>query len=185
MIGLPRLALTSALAGALAACGGSLVNYSYVSDNYHPYELSYSARKGGMLTEITGNPFPTDKAALDRTVTKNLEDSHFGPKLSFFTEPPGEYRSPYRVVVLFNPAPHANGSKLCSRTDRPQAEWGQEIKVLASYCSSDSRINTTAGSLAGATGPDDPAFQQLMRQVSLNLFPPAPNNRGDRDSAFF
>lgn len=182
---LARLALTCALTGTLAACGASLINYSYVSDNYQPYELSYAAGKGGMLTEVFGNPFPTGKAALDRSVTRNLEESHFGPELPFFTAAPGEYRSPYRVVVLFNPAPHANGAKLCSRTDRPQGEWGQAVGVLASFCASDSRITTAAGSLAGATSPDDPAFQQLMRQVALNLFPPRSNNRSDRDAEFF
>ncbi len=181
MTKLPRLALGLTLAGALAACGGSFINYSYVSDNYRPYELSYAAGKGGMLTEITGNPFAANKAALDRTVTKNLEDSHFGPDLPFFTEPRAENTSPYRVVVLFNPAPNANGVKLCSKAERPQGEWGKAVGVLASFCSSESRISTASGSLAGASGPDDPAFQQLMRQVALNLFPPRSNNQNDRD----
>ncbi len=181
-----RLALTCALAGMLAACsGGSLINYSYVSDNYQPYELSYAAGKGGMLTEVVGNPFASGKEALDRRVTKSFEESHFGPELPFFTKAPGEYRSPYRVVVLFNPAPHANGAQLCSRPDRPQGPWGQAIGVLASFCASDSRITTAAGSLAGASGPDDPAFQQLMRQVALNLFPPRSNNQNDREVEFF
>lgn len=185
MTRLPRLALSVALAGTLAACGGSLINYSYVSDNYQPYELSYAAGRGGMLTEVVGNPFAADKAALDRSVTRNLEESHFGPELPFFTEAPEGFRSSYRVVVLFNPAPHANGAKLCRDAERPQGEWGQAVGVLASFCSSDSRITTASGSLAGAAGPEDPAFQQLMRQVALNLFPPRSNNQNDRDDILF
>jgi len=172
MTRLARLALTCALAGTAAACGKSVIDYSYVSDNYRPFELAYAAGKGGMLTEVVGNPFPTGKEALDLRVTKSFEDSHFGPELPFFTEAPDGYTSPYRVVVLFNPAPSANGVKLCSQADRPQGEWGQAVGVIASFCASESRITSVAGSLPGATGPDDPAFQQLMRQVGLNLFPP-------------
>ncbi len=111
------------LAAGLAACSGApVIAYTYVSDNYRPQDLGYAAARGGMLTEVTGNPFDAPKAALDNTVTTVMEKAHFGPELAFFTEPPEGYSSAYRVVVLFNPAPGANGAKLCSSPDRPQEE---------------------------------------------------------------
>lgn len=180
MAPLSRCAAVGVMASALAACSGSVVNYNYVSENYSPYELSYSAGRGGMLTEVTGNPFDAPKASLDRRVTKSLEDHHFGPELPFFTEPPEGFSSTYRVVVLFNPAPNANGAKLCSHPERPQSERVEGVGLLASYCASGSRITTVAASLRDARGPDDPAFTNLMRQVSLNLFPPQSPSKNDR-----
>jgi hypothetical protein len=185
MAGLQRIALTGAMAGAVAACAGGLINFSHVSDGYRPELLSYVAGTGGILTEVSGNPFEAPKAALERRVTESFEASHFGPDFPFFTEAPTGYRSPYRVVVLFSPAPHANGERLCSRPDRPRAPAAKgAVRVLASLCSSDSRISTAAGSLAGVNGPDDPAFGRLMRQVSLNLFPSRSPDRNDRDAFF-
>ena len=173
------------LSAGLAACSDApVIAYSYVSDSYRPQELSYAAARGGMLTEITGNPFDAPKAALDSRVTETMEQAHFGPELDFFTEPPEGYSSAYRVVVLFNPAPGANGAKLCSDPARPQAKRDGSVGVLASLCSTDTRINTASGSLAGAPGPDDPAFQDFLRQLSLQLFPPQFQNQNDRDSDF-
>ena len=175
------------MAAGLAACGGApTIAYTYTSDNYSPRDLGYAAARGGMLTEVTGNPFDAPKAALDERVTRTMEESHFGPELDFFTEPPEGYSSAYRVVVLFNPAPGANGAKLCSSPARPQAQREGSVGVLASLCSTDTRINTAGGSLAGATGPDDPAFQHFMRQLSLELFPPqSPFGRDPSDFTIF
>ena len=177
--------LGSALAAGLAACAGTpSIGYTYISDNYRPQDLGYAAARGGMLTEVTGNPFDAPKAALDSRVTETMEQAHFGPELDFFTEPPEGYSSAYRVVVLFNPAPGANGAKLCSDPARPQAKRDGSVGVLASLCSTDTRINTASGSLAGATGPDDPAFQDFLRQLSLQLFPPRFHDQNDWDSDF-
>ena len=169
-----------------AACSGApVISHTYVSDHYRPQELSYAAARGGMLTEVTGNPFDAPKAALDSTVTKAMEEAHFGPELDFFTVPPEGYSSAYRVVVLFNPARNANGVKLCSSPDRPRENRQGSLGVLASLCSSDTRINTAGGSLTGATGPDDPVFERFMRQLSLELFPSQNPFGGDPSAVTF
>ena len=187
MVRFAAISLGLLLAAGLAACSDApVIAYTYVSGNYSPRDLSYAAARGGMLTEVTGNPFDAPKAALDSTVTDSMEQAHFGPELAFFTEPPEGYSSAYRVVVLFNPARNANGAKLCSSPDRPQEERQGSVGVLASLCSTDTRINTAGGSLAGATGPDDPAFAHFMRQLSLELFPlQSPFGRDPGEVSFF
>ena len=182
------LALGAVLAGGLAACAGNpQIAYTYVSDAYTPSFLSYAAKRGGMLTEVAGNPFQTDKASLDRQVTDSFETSHFGPELPFFTEPPEDFRSSYKVVVLFNAAPYANAARLCSDPERPQRtaeQYGATVYVLAAFCSSETRITSAGGSLTGAKGPDDPAFRRFMGQLSLQLFPPRAPDGNDRGRGF-
>lgn len=173
----------TAAALLLAGCAGQpVVHSAYLADDYETEVLSYAAKQGGMLTEITGNPFAGDGAALSREVTGAFEAAHFGADLPFFTEVPEGYRSPYKVVVLFNPAPGVGAPAVCAGSDRPVLPPDGRITVLAVFCSAEQRVNSAYGSLRGATGPDDPAFGQLMRQISLQIFPPQePRERRDGD----
>lgn len=173
--------LSVAAAALLAGCAGQpIVHSAYLADDYEKEVLNYAAKQGGMLTEITGNPFAADSAALSREVTVAFEEAHFGVDLPFFTEAPEDYRSPYKVVVLFNPAPGVGAPAVCAGSDRPVLPPEGRIKVLAVFCSAEQRVNSAYGSLAGATGPDDPAFGALMRQISLSIFPPQePRDRRD------
>lgn len=175
-----------ALAVLLPACSQtSLLNHSYLSDNYSPYLLNYAAKRGGMVTEIIGNPFDGSKDMIEQSVTQSFEDHHFGPELDFVATPTaqatGEGREAYRVVVLFNPAPNANSAKLCSDPGRPQAPASDRVSVLAAFCTTDTRVSSAAGSVGGVSSPDDPAFRKLMEQVALELFPPRSPNRADRE----
>ena len=177
---LPRLVPVLLAAGFLAACAGTpVINYSYTAEHYEPELLGYPASRGGLYTEVVGNPFEADKAALDTRVTEAFEAAHFGPDLDFVTQqPPGH--SGYRVVVLFDPAPHANAARLCSSPDRPQSSRAPgEVGVMASFCLSDSRLTSAVGRIDGAKGPNDPALGRLLAQVGLALFPPAPGPRDD------
>jgi hypothetical protein len=167
-------------AAFLAGCAGSpVISHSYVADNYAPETLNYPASRGGLYTEVVGNPFEAEKDLLDSRVTEAFETAHFGPRLDFVTEqPPGH--SGYRVVVLFDPAPQANAARLCSSPERPRASRAPgEVGVMASFCLSDSRLTSAVGRIDGAKGPNDPALGRLLAQVGLALFPPAPGPRDD------
>lgn len=178
-----NIALAAGLAALLAGCAQSAsVPHTYVDGAYRPSYLGYAASRGGMMTEVVGNPFAAPKPALDAAVTETLQASHFGPELPFFTEPPEGYSSYYRVVVLLNPAPGAAPSRLCEQPAQPQSPAGGRVGVLAAFCNGPYRITSAGGSIAAAQGPDDPAFRGLLRQVAVLLFPPRPDDqRNDRD----
>jgi hypothetical protein len=174
------------VAALLAGCAQSAsIPHSYVDGAYRPSYLGYAAGRGGMMTEVVGNPFAAPKPALDAVVTEILETSHFGPELPFFTEPPADFRSDYRVVVLLNPAPAAAPSRLCEQPAQPQNPRGGRVGVLAAFCNGPYRITSAGGSIAGAQGPDDPDFRSLMRQVAVLLFPPQPADQRGRDRGIF
>lgn len=181
---LPTVSLAlSAL--ALTACintGGTVLQPAYISGAYQLDMLNYAASRGGMLTEVVGNPFQAPKHEIDQTVTASMAKSHFGPDLPFVTSVPAENTSPYRVVMLFNPAPNARADSICENSAQPTAAQPGEVSVMAAFCSSDDRVTSTVGSVSGVTSPKDPAFQNLVRQVTIALFPPKnPDRRNDRD----
>ncbi len=183
--------LAAGAALMLNACADmAVLDNSYVSDAYNPYLLSYAAKRGGMMTEIVGNPFDAPKEEVDRLVTETFRDNHFGPELDFIATPSGvatgDNREAFRVVVLFNPAAYANPARLCELPARPQEPVPDRVAVLAAFCSTDTRVTSAAGSVTGVSSPEDPAFERLIRQLSLELFPPrSPNSRGDRGGGDF
>lgn len=157
----------------LAACsGGATLPHHYVYEGYRPIYLNYAAGRGGMPTEVVGNPFETPKPQFDAQVAEILENHHFGPELPFLTETPEGFSSVYHVVVVFDPPIGTAPSRICADPNVQAAPRPGEVGVLAAFCQNDRRITSAGGHVAGAENPDDPRFQALMRQVATLLFPP-------------
>ena len=179
-------AASLAALGLLTACAGTpTVLPSSISAGYSPDILNYSAGKGGMLTEVIGNPFDASKAELEAAVVETAEGSHFGQDVPFFTRPPEGYNSPYRVVFAMNPAPGTSAYTLCRGEAQTRLRQPSESdKVSAALCAREVVITSVRGSVAGPQGPRDPAFLHLISQLTLALFPPdSPETRG-RQSNF-
>ena len=53
-----------------------------------------------------------------------MTGSHFGPPVDFLTAPPEDFRSPYRIVLVFDSAHGYTEKKLCSEGRSLQPERG-------------------------------------------------------------
>lgn len=181
-----RLALPFAALFVLAACAGSTsVLPRTVTSGYTPDILNYSAGKGGMLTEVIGNPFAAPKAELDAAVVETAQVSHFGQKIPFFTQAPADYTSPYRVVYAMNPGPNTNGYTLCAgKAESVRRQPKDSDRVYAALCAREVVITAVDGSVAGPLGPRDPAFVQLIAQLTQALFPTSAIERRGRGGRF-
>lgn len=184
MTTLARLSIALAAASLTACTGHPIISNAHVEEYYEQRMLAYPASRGGMYTEVTGNPFQTEQAALNREVTEAFEEAHFGPQLTFFTEKPSDGAPGFRTVVLFNAARTGNAKNLCTRPDRPQETYREgKVRVMAALCNGDTRLTSATGLVTGATAPDDPAVRRLLRQLGLSLFPPAPGVLGDENDS--
>lgn len=174
------------LSAMLAACAGTpTVQPASITGTYTPRLLNYVAGKGGMLTEVIGNPFNAPKEEVDRVVLATMERSHFGPRFPFFTEAPADYTSPYRVVVALDPARSTSPYTLCAGgVETRQRAPTESNRVEAAFCAREQVITSTSGVVAGPLGPRDPAFVNLIEQISLALFPPHDTERNSRDDFF-
>ena len=181
-----RWIATAGAAILIAGCAETAtLPHHFVYDGYRTSYLNYAAGRGGLLTEVVGNPFQAPKTAVDDAVTETFGQRGFGPKLDFFTVPPEGYSSAYRVVVLFDPADGVAPSRLCRDPFQPQVQRPVErpgkVGVVAAFCQNDRRITPAGGSIDGAGGPDDPAFRKLMSQVAALLFPSRPGDRSPNE----
>lgn len=172
-IAMPAIATTLA-AALLVGCGGqtTVVQPTYRT-SYDPAMLTYAASKGGMRVDIVGTPFAGVDGDLARTVTERLSGSVPGVAMPFFTQPPSDYTSPYRVVMLFDPAPGANLSDICTEASaQPTAATPGRVKVSAALCSTEQTITRVSGRVHNVESPGDRGFGDLVAQIGRGLFLP-------------
>ncbi|MEM7226814.1 MAG: hypothetical protein AAF495_27835 [Pseudomonadota bacterium] len=172
--------LAVALFGTLAAgCSGPTTVSGVIDSAYTPELINYAAGSGGMPVTVVGNPFPVPKAELDKIITSTMEVSYFGQRMPFFTERPPEFRSPYYIVLIFNPQLGVNNQALCVNPNQPTAVEPGRLRMMGVLCSSDRRLTSTTGGVAALDDPSAPAFRQLIAQMTYELLPPY-TERNDR-----
>ena len=175
------------LGGAVTACTSTDVVLSPTNfyGAYTPTVLNYSAARGGMLVEVVGNPFDAPKGDLEQAITSAMSGSHFGPHVDFMTTTPEDFRSPYRVVLVFDSARGYTESKLCRESRSIQPEAGETVRVHAALCAAESPLTGVSGRVSDVSAPDDPKFARLMAQITTNLLPPRNPDRRDGDNGEF
>lgn len=175
------------LAGAATACTSTDIVLSPTSfyGAYTPTVLNSAATTGGMLVEVIGNPFDASKSDLERSITGAMAGSHFGPHVDFVTTPPEGFSSPYRIVMVFDSAQGYTQIKLCGQTDSIAPGHAESVRVHTALCAADKPLTGLSGRVSDVTGPDDPKFQQLISQMTINLLPPFNPDRRGGDRGLF
>ncbi|SMF24261.1 hypothetical protein SAMN06265365_108107 [Tistlia consotensis] len=179
------LALATLSVLGLAGCSsGPVSGPAYVYDAYDLSVLNGPAANGGMAAYLSGEPFPGQEAALKRVVDRVLTDHRFGARFPVTTDPsPALKKAAYKVVLVFDPPVKWDEYAVCKNGELPKSmgRQGEGITVLAIFCEGFRRMTSTQGYVPAATSPDDPRFVALMKQITLDLFPPI-RPTGDRNS---
>jgi hypothetical protein len=175
-----KLLIVFALLSA-TACSANTVVLSPTSfyAAYTPTILNYAATRGGILVDVTGNPFDAPQEDLEQAITQSMTGSHFGPRVGFLTTPPEDFVVPYRVVMVFDAAQNHTDLKLCRFDHGIDPQAGEKVRVHAALCAKESPLTAVSGQVAEASGPGDPRFHQLIRQITVNLLPPFNPDRRD------
>ncbi len=172
MAKLSHIAAAAVLGAALTACtaGGIIVQPPTIG-SYDPEMLGYAASRGALLTQVVGNPFGLPQQEVEAAVVDSMVGIRFGPRVKFSTRVSAAQASPYRVVVLLNPAPGAQVGRLCSDFTQPTAAVSDKLRAMAAFCSDDTVVTSVTGLVFGVRGPKDPAFRGLIRGMVGELFP--------------
>ncbi len=179
--------LISVLWAAAPACATSDVVIAPTSyyPGYTPTVLNYAATRGGMLTQVRGNPFEqATEEQLGSEIARVMASSHFGPRSPFITTAPDDFASPYRVVVVFDPAQTVSSYKVCDgRYDAAAARRDGTVRAHAVLCANEKPLTAVSGQARNVETPGDANFRQLIGQMSILLFPPRdPNRDSNRDA---
>lgn len=176
-----RFVASVALISGLAACAGDVRTHNEYFGSWDPATVDYMAGEGAVLTEVKGNPFNAPKTEVEQAVTSAMYKAHFGSPVPFVTEVPADHRSPYRVVILFNPDRSVNPARLCREDVAAGSGTPGEVRLLAAVCARDYRETSVAGRASNVSGPQDPKFRQLVRAMTSRLLPR--ENQQNRDDS--
>ena len=158
---------------ALSACDSVVVYGPVQTKSPVPQSmLALAAEKGAIVTRIRGNPFSIPDARLSELVRGYMQGAHFGPAARFDAAASDATVEPYKVMVVFNPAPEADYDNLC-RGDTKLSGKGSSgsITVAMAFCFGSDRISGTWGTVRGVTGPDDAKFRALIERTTVTLVP--------------
>ncbi len=186
MMAMVRKLLLALVLLSATACSTNTVVLSPTSfyAAYTPTVLNYAATHGGILTEVTGNPFDAPQEDLEQAITQSMSGSHFGPRVAFVTTPPEAFSSPYRVVLVFDAAQNHTDLKLCRFDHGIAPQTGDKVRVHAALCANESPLTAVSGEVGEASDPGDPRFRQLIRQITVNLLPPFNPDRSSGRGTF-
>lgn len=178
-----RIAVGLVCLVGLAGCGtaGVQVNPRYMG-SYTTDDVRYAAKEG-VRAEIVGSPFAAEaQDQLEAVITESIARDHFGPTLPVYTEPPEDFISPYRVVMVFNPT--SRSYPLCENTPEAGPADGA-VYVAAAFCASDRSLTEVKGSAVDVQGPNDARFRRLISTMTVELFPPFDKRDQDDNDADF
>jgi len=166
--------LAAALIGLalLGGCDGVIVYEPIYAQMYSNGSFEYAARNGVIKTEVVGDPFGGSPNFAER-VADYLYGATRSVPVKFALQPDGRGSAPYHVVMVFNAPAGATSDQACAQRVTPTAgRTSDTIQVLAAFCSGDLAVSEAGGRAGGITGPDDPKFRSLVRQVAYSLIPP-------------
>jgi hypothetical protein len=167
---LRALALLAAGLGLSSCADTSTIHYSYYNSAYTTSHVDLAAASGQSLAVIRSNPFPEDID--NRGVVAAMQGRNFGQKMYFAQVERPDDKYGYKVILDFSG--QRGGYDQCAQPPSPAAQTKAtgEISVLATFCVGDLLLTDALGSTGGATGPDDPRFQQLIGDIMVALTPP-------------
>lgn len=173
------LAITAIL---LAACQGTTSSRGTYAPGYQVSDLSLAARNNGVPLTLTGNPLGMSDAEATVATIERFSVPGWAPQVSF--RPREAQDGGYGVVLIFDPPADTTPLQACGvqfgRTleHAPQRDGH---RVVAAFCNG-GPMSSMRASFGPVTGPDDPAYRDLLSQISLTLFPaynPEMRDRGD------
>ncbi len=125
-----------------------------------------------LWVEVRGEPFGAQAEGVDETITASMKKAYLWNPVAEFTTDPDEAlgRSP-KIVMTFNGAIGISSRSQCEdRSEGGEPLPRGQLRVIATLCSRGDAFANIRGSLAQTSGPADPYFSELIRQITNNMF---------------
>lgn len=171
---------------ALSACAGTAaVNRGDYTPGYQVSDLIHAGRDEGVPLTVLGDPFGTGDAAATAATAERMRVPGWAPQVDFRPRRDGD--SSWGVVLAFDPPLSASPRQVCSAqytgelttrsAPNPESDEG---RLIAAFCNG-GPLSSTRATVPTLSGANDPAFRELLSQISLTLFPPYNPDMRDSD----
>lgn len=164
----------------LGACNAVLIGTEDVSQNYRRNEINLvGTRENQLRVNVAGNPFAVSDEAFVAEVVGSMTGRTQGLAINFSANPEREYsggRFRHNVRMVFDPLPGVNSIGLCrleslDGVSNSSPDPSSRLRVMGALCQGDLTLTRATGTVARMQNPSDPAFDQLMVQITMTLFP--------------
>jgi len=170
-----RIVPALAAAGGLTAagCSTTIVEPATLSTGYDGGTFGYAARGGTMPMLVLGNTTTLPQDRFAEEVRAVAEAPGYFPATQF-TPAPLDAGEGYRIVLAFNQANVNIASSLCrpaTVATLPAPLEGDRTTLDAAFCGGTAPVSYVRGTLPAIVGVNDPALQELVNQVLVDLLP--------------
>jgi len=169
-----RYGVAGVAIGMLAGCAGVVtVSNIYQVEPYSQSLVQHVAAPGEVAVEVAGNAFADPPADYREEIAASLSLPGWLPPARLTTRPSERARASQRIVLAFNPERVLGDEALCGRIGEVAfAAYPGRTRVQVAMCAGDRLVASVRAEVPAAAGPGDPAFDDFLDQVMLNLLPP-------------
>lgn len=180
-----RIALAMAVVLAVAGCADILVyEVSPPRLSYFDGDFEYATHKGAIVTNIGGDPFAIGSERFGALVRGHMQGASWGAPVEFTASASDRTVPPYKVVAMFNLKPSYDGDDLCRSMDGVETvpPSAARLRLDMAFCFGDAAKSMVWATARNLSGPDDPKFRTLIRDVTLLLIPTFTKQDTDDDT---
>ncbi len=179
------LVIISLLAALSGGCSTVRIVDLGGGQNYYDGAFEFATKDGKINTHVVGSPFSAAAGNFKNTVTSMMYGSTFGRNVKFVSSPPNTEKYRFHVVVTFNVTRSINMADLCENPTRLKSDPTRKTTSMeAIFCQGGYPLSYASGYVSGLTGPSDPRFAQLVREVTLSMIPRYDDTRSSGYSPF-
>lgn len=162
-----------AAASIVAGCAGDRPTTAPTYRNPNAWDFAQGVMdRGPMLVEVRGQPYATDKAAIDGAITRAMERAITWSSGARFTTNAEEASSQsFRVVTTFNGPVGLGSNENCQSGAGGEPLPDGSVRLLTTFCDGAEVISNVGGAVGPTTGVADPKFSALIQQSTRDLFP--------------
>lgn len=167
-------AVLAAGALALAGCGASgvtVITQDRTTGNYSTSFVNQARGYDAVHLDVVGTGLGASQDDYGAAVLDVVRTTGKTRSIPWtLEEPPGS--SPFKLVVVADPAAGTNGYDACQGGASSASEQGGTHSMLFAYCLGETKLlSTVTARRAGLTGVDDPGFRSMVRQSVTTLLP--------------
>lgn len=153
-------AAATVLVASLGPAQAVTISSHFLSEGYIPGEGGTMSAHRQVAVYVVGQPFGTRDGALAQSVATALRANPGKPDAAV---------PAYRVIVQFGPGAAPN--RVCAADLGSLAGGDRADRVVATFCRGEQRLTQVVARGNGFSGPDDPGFADMFRQIGAHLFP--------------